>query len=106
MAPVEFHIAIGAHQQQRQRGQLAGDELQQRQRGGVRPVQVFEHEQQWPPAGRGAQPAQHRVEQAKARLFRIDRGRRGKAGQEPRQLWQQRQQIRGARAEVGGKLIR
>ena len=68
----ELDVAVGAEDQQAARGELAGDELEQQQRGLVGPVQVVEHEHHR--AGRGRPPseeARDRVEEPEARLLAV-----------------------------------
>jgi hypothetical protein len=77
---IQLDIAIGHHDEQGHRHQVAGQVLQQLQAGGVCPVQIVQHEQ----PGTGIGGARHElgegVHEPMALLLRVERGKHG-------QLW-------------------
>ena len=69
MVAAQLDVAVGADHEQRAVAQLAGEELEQQQRGLVGPVQVVEDEHQRPRGGGAGEEARDRVEEAEARLL-------------------------------------
>jgi len=49
---VQFDVAVGVQQQEPHAGQLAGEELEEQQRGRVRPVQIVQRDHQGLPGCR------------------------------------------------------
>jgi hypothetical protein len=102
---VEVGVAVRAEQQDSAVADLARHELEQEQRGLVGRVQVVEHDRERL-APRGVpQEARDRVEQAEARLLRLERLRLGKAGQPLAHLGHDLGDVGGARAHVRDELV-
>jgi len=88
-ACVRLRIAVGGDHEDRRVGQRAADEPEREQRGGVGPVQVVEDDdQRLASRDRGEQRGE-RVEQTKARLIGVLRGRRRRRAERAGELGQQ-----------------
>ncbi len=80
LAP-ELHVAVGPEQEQTRGAELSGQELQEQQRGLVRPVQVVDHEGQRLHPGGVRQEGGDAVEEPEARLLGLELGGLGKPRQ-------------------------
>jgi hypothetical protein len=68
---VQVGVPIGAKFEQGRVRELPHEELQQEQRGVVRPVQVVEQGYQWPYVGQSREEGSDTAEQAEARRIRL-----------------------------------
>ena len=75
MMATELDVPVGADHQQSGARQLPRHELEELQRGGVRPVEVVEHDHQRARARRRGQERVHRVEEPEARLLPLSLAR-------------------------------
>jgi hypothetical protein len=87
----ELVVAVGPDHRERHRPVRLCDELQQRQRGRVGPLQVVEHDDQRPAPREPLEHARGGIEQAQPGGLRLpgvvgDRGRVGQLGEQPGQL--------------------
>ena len=100
-------VAQSTEQEYAARGELAGDELQQKERRRVGGVEIVQHEQDRPARGSRAQKLRDSVEQPKARSLRIKRRRLGDAARkELAQLRKDLRDVRGARTELCAQRLR
>ena len=81
---LQLRVPIAADEHQRCGVDLSRQEFQQRQRVGIRGVQVFENQQDGRAARRREQQGRHRIHEPEARLLRLETGGFGSAGHELR----------------------
>ena len=106
VAAAQLDVAIGRDHEQPRRPELAGEELEQQERRLVRPVQIVEHQDQGRAPRGVAQEADHRVEEAKARLLRIEARRLGQVGEDLPDLGDHARDLGAAEPEVLAQLSR
>ena len=90
-------VAVGADNEQATLAELAGEELQEQERGLVRRVQVVQEEHERAGLRGARQDGGGRLEEAEARALRLEHRRLGKVGEELVQLGKELSEFGGAR---------
>ena len=105
LAP-QLDVAVGAEHQQPAPAQLLREELQQQQRRLVRPVHVVEHDHQRRALGGVLEEGRDAVEEAEARLVRLELRRRREAGQPLLHLGDDLRDVGRAGPHLRGEFLR
>ena len=98
-----IRVPVGGEQQQAARSELAREEAQEQQRGGVGGVQVVERDHERPCLARPPEELGGRVEEAEADELGLERRRRRQTGEAVGELRHDLGQVGGARAGLLGQ---
>jgi len=99
-------VAEGAEDERVRRPELAGDELQQEERGCVCGVEIVEEEDQWAIRRGRAEQLRGGVEESEPRALGLEWGRLGKVRQELAELGQDLRDLHRPRSEPGPQRLR
>ena len=106
MLSAELDVAVRADDEEARAPHLAGEELEEQQRGRVRPVEVVEDEDEGLVGGRVAEERRDAVEEAETRLLGLEGRQRRQVGEPLTHLRDELRDVGRARPHLGADVPR